>query len=47
MKKNTGTFLTEALIISVSNLISKVIGVVFKIPLGNMLQNNMEMFTAA
>ncbi len=47
MKKNSGTFLTEALIISVSNLITKVIGVAFKIPLGNMLQNNMEMFTAA
>ena len=47
MEKRTGTFLTEALVISVSNLVTKVIGVVFKIPLGNMLQNNMEMFTAA
>lgn len=47
MEKHTGTFLTEALVISVSNLIAKVIGVVFRIPLGNMLQNNMEMFTAA
>ena len=47
MKKNTGTFLTEALIISVSNLISKVIGVVFRIPLANMLQGNIGIFTAA
>ena len=47
MEKHNGSFLTEALVIAVSNLITKVIGVVFKIPLGNMLQNNMEMFTAA
>ncbi len=46
-EKQTGSFLTEALIISVSNLIVKIIGVAFRIPMANMLQENMEMFTAA
>ena len=46
-EKQTGSFLTEALIISVSNLIVKIVGVAFRIPMTNMLQDNMEMFTAA
>ena len=46
-EKQTGSFLTEALIISVSNLLVKIIGVAFRIPMANMLQENMEMFTAA
>ncbi|MEG1742647.1 MAG: polysaccharide biosynthesis protein [Clostridia bacterium] len=48
MKENrTKSFVTEALIISVSNLIVKIIGVVFKIPMSNLLQESMGIFNAA
>lgn len=47
MSEKQTSFLTEALIISVSNFIVKIIGVVFRIPLANLFQGNMEVFTAA
>lgn len=45
-KKNT-SFVVEAGIISVSSFLVKVIGVLFKIPLANLLGEHMGIFTAA
>ncbi len=45
--KKGGSFLTEALIISLSNFAVKIIGVVYKIPLAVMLGTSMGVFTAA
>lgn len=45
-KKNK-SFLVEAGIISVSSFVVKIIGVLFKIPLANMLGNGMGIFSAA
>ena len=45
-KRNT-SFVVEAGIISVSSFIVKVIGVLFKIPLANLLGDHMGIFTAA
>ena len=41
------SFVAEALVISVSNLLVKIIGVLFKIPMSNMLQEGMGVFNAA
>ncbi len=41
------SFLAEAMVISVSNLAVKLIGVLFKIPMSNMLQEGMGIFNAA
>jgi len=41
------TFLTEALIISASNLIAKIIGMVYRISLSSMLGTNIGIYTAA
>lgn len=41
------SFVAEAMVISVSNLIVKLIGVFFKIPMSNMLQEGMGVFNAA
>jgi stage V sporulation protein B len=46
-EKQAGSFLTEALVISLSNLIVKIIGVAFRIPLTNMLQGATGIYTAA
>ncbi|MDD4125196.1 MAG: polysaccharide biosynthesis protein [Eubacteriales bacterium] len=46
-KRQSGSFLAEALIISVSNLVVKIIGVAFRIPLTNMLQGATGIYTAA
>lgn len=47
MKRKESSFLVEASIISLSNFVVKIIGVLYKIPLSNLLQNGMEAFTAA
>ena len=41
------SFVAEAMVISVSNLAVKLIGVLFKIPMSNMLQEGMGVFNAA
>ncbi len=41
------SFIAEAMVISVSNLAVKLIGVLFKIPMSNMLQEGMGIFNAA
>ncbi len=46
-ERQSGQFLAEALIISVSNLLVKIIGVAFRIPLANMLQNATGIYNAA
>ncbi len=45
--KNKGSFLTEALIISLSSFLVKIIGVVYKVPLADMLGTSMSVFNAA
>ncbi len=47
MKKSEKSFLVEASIISVSNFAVKIIGVIFSIPMGVLLQGNMGIFNAA
>ncbi len=47
MKKSEKSFLVEASIISVSNFAVKIIGVLFSIPMGVLLQGNMGIFNAA
>ncbi len=47
MKRKSGSFLVEASIISLSNFTVKIIGVLYKIPLSNLLQGGMGAFTAA
>jgi len=39
MKKGSRTFLSGVLVLTLANLITKVIGLIFKIPLTNMLGN--------
>lgn len=46
-EKQAGSFLTEALIISLSNFVVKIIGVAFRIPLTNMLQGATGIYTAS
>ena len=46
-KKRTTNFVIEAGIISISSFLVKVIGVLFKIPLANLLGEHMGIFTAA
>ncbi len=41
------SFVAEAMVISVSNLLVKIIGVIFKIPMSNLLQEGMGIFNAA
>lgn len=45
--KSKGSFLTEALIISLSSFLVKIIGVVYKVPLADMLGTSMSVFNAA
>lgn len=45
--KSKGSFLTEALIISLSSFLVKIIGVVYKVPLADMLGTSMGVFNAA
>ncbi len=47
MKKSEKSFLVEASIISISNFAVKIIGVLFSIPLSNLLQGGMGIFNAA
>lgn len=47
MKRSEKSFLVEASIISVSNFTVKIIGVLFSIPLSNLLQSGMGIFNAA
>ncbi len=47
MKRKGSSFLVEASIISLSNFAVKIIGVLYKIPLSNLLQDGMGAFTAA
>jgi len=47
VKKSEKSFLVEASIISVSNFTVKIIGVLFVIPLGILLQSDIGIFTAA
>jgi len=46
-KKQTQSFFREALVISISNFAVKIIGVLFKIPLTNILGEAMGAFNAA
>ncbi len=47
VQKRTQSFFREALVISISNFAVKIIGVLFKIPLTNILEEAMGAFTAA
>ncbi len=47
MKRKESSFLVEASIISLSNFTVKIIGVLYKIPLSNLLQEGIGAFTAA
>lgn len=47
MKRSEKSFLVEASIISISNFTVKIIGVLFSIPLSNLLQGGMGIFNAA
>jgi len=47
MSQRQKSFVREAAIISVSNLLVKLIGVLYKIPLTNILGDGMGIFTAA
>ncbi len=47
MKRKESSFLVEASIISLSNFTVKIIGVLYKVPLSNLLQDGMGAFTAA
>ena len=47
IKRSEKSFLVEASIISISNFTVKIIGVLFSIPMSNLLQDNMGIFNAA
>ena len=47
VQKRTQSFFREALVISISNFAVKIIGVLFKIPLTNILDESMGAFNAA
>ena len=46
-QRSNKSFLVEASIISISNFAVKIIGVLFSIPLSNLLDSGMDVFNAA